>query len=93
MIAALKRTPETLRNLAIIAHAEKKHSLAFEHYYSALNMLVSEGTAAELQAAAPDSDATALLIRDIAAEAAYQFALLGWSNATNNLTQPGTIVP
>jgi hypothetical protein len=95
---ALKRTPETLRNLAIIAHAEKDHALAFEHYYSALTMLVSEardGAAAATAASRsdPQVEATALLTRDIAAETAYQFALLGWSNVTNNLTQPGTIVP
>jgi hypothetical protein len=88
---ALKRTPEALRNLAIIAHAETNHALAFEHYYSALKMLVSE---VRSTVPAPDaSSPTSLLIRDMAAEAAYQFALLGWSNVTNNLTQAGTIVP
>ena len=87
----LKRTAEALRNLAIIAHAEKDHALAFEYYYSALTILVSQPTAvAKPELPSP----TSLLIRDIAAEAAYQFALLGWSNATNNLTDSRTtIVP
>lgn len=93
----LKRTPEALRNLAIIAHAEKQHSLAFEYYYSALKLLVSEAGASSAatpnQAIAVGPSSTSLLIRDIAAEAAYHFALLGWGNVTNNLTQPGTIVP
>lgn len=88
---AMKRSPEALRNLAIIAHAEKNHDLAFSYYYEALRRLVSEESAEQSTNIA--SSATTLLIRDIAAEAAYQFALLGWSNITNNLTQPGTIVP
>ena len=42
-LALRSSSPEVLRNLAIIAHAEKDHALAFDYYYAALQSLVAAG--------------------------------------------------
>ena len=87
----LKETPEALRNLAIITHAENRHEQAFEHYHRALTLLAQERTREPVDAW--DAHAASLLTRDIAAESSYQFALLGWTNITANLTADATLVP
>ena len=84
---ALKRTPEALRNLAIIAHSEEKHNLAFESYFEALTLLLVAGDSD------PDPVGGRLLVRDLAAEAAYQFAMIEWTNCTINLTAVDSVVP
>eukprot|EP00041_Stephanoeca_diplocostata_P009840 m.154310 g.154310 ORF g.154310 m.154310 type:complete len:142 (+) comp17920_c0_seq28:2247-2672(+) len=87
---ALKKSPEALRNLAIVSHALEQHDAAFEHYYNALVLLAKEGGGVDT--AFSDAAGARLLIRDIAAEATYHFALLGYTNHTTNLTSTRNFV-
>lgn len=81
----LNETPEAMRNLAIIAHSAGDHSSAFDLYTSALKMLTTQNSLDPLGAK--------MLLRDMAAESTYQFALLGMTNYTKILTNSDSIIP
>jgi hypothetical protein len=85
---ALRPTPEAHRNLAIVEHVRANQSGALAHYMAAFALLNDPAEAARRA----DPAGAALLMRDLAAESAYQFAILGMGAATQALTAPGSPV-
>eukprot|EP00039_Didymoeca_costata_P014011 m.220824 g.220824 ORF g.220824 m.220824 type:complete len:190 (+) comp15921_c0_seq21:1934-2503(+) len=70
---------------AIISHARLDHDKAFEYYEEALKAAITSQS--------KDPYGAKLYIRDLAAESAYQFALLGMTNYTAKLTDANSMVP
>ena len=68
----MKKTAEALRNLAIVAHGEGRHTDAYSNYVTALKIATAGSDS--------DPEGQKLLVRDLSAESSYQFALLKMTN-------------